>query len=909
MAVVSPVPAIAQGVNSMRCRDVIAPGIMSGRREITEEPVARVIEEKIYVAVGKDVERNKSVLFWALQNSGGKRICIIHVHQPAKMIPVTDMGTKFPASKVKEQEVKAYREIGRQEMQKNLDKYLLLCLQSGVLVSSWTLVYTVQAEKLYIEMDSIEEGILKMISENGIRMLVMGGAADKHYPKYKPHKKAVDLKSKKAISVREHAPASCHTIWFLCKGLLIYTRKISLDVTDTENASSSSSLPARSNLENHFRSLSVIPLQTSHVKPSTCTPDSLRRVRSENFYGRAGSVLGSTFPDGNGGLSTPQRRSDAEGSSDESDGLSRRRHQSSVLSSSSSSGMADAALVPYTGTEVDESGLESIAMSQAKENFNMSSLTGVLNGAIDDTLYNQLQQVMAEAANSRREAFEEAARRAKAEKGALEAMRRVQASEFLYTQELKQRKEIEEAFTKEKEQLDKMKNQRDEVMVELQEALDQKSSLEKQIVESEKVVKELEEKIISAVELLQNYKKEREELQMERDNALKEAEELRKSRAETSGAHMPQFFTEFSFSEIQEATHNFDPSLKIGEGGYGSIYKGLLRHATVAIKRLHSHSLQGPSEFQQEVDVLSKMRHPNLVTLIGACPEAWTLIYEYLPNGSLEDRLSCRDNSPPLSWQTRIRIATELCSVLIFLQSSKPHGIVHGDLKPANILLDANFVTKLSDFGICRLLNKDTTVCCRTGPKGTFVYMDPEFLATGELTPKADVYSFGVILLRLLTGKQALGITKEVQNALDNGHLKNLLDPLAGDWPFVQAEQLANLALRCCEMNRKSRPDLSTDVWRVLEPMRASCGGSSSFQLGSEEHCLPPSYFICPIFQEVMRDPHVAADGFTYEAEALRGWLDSGHDTSPMTNDKLAHRNLVPNLALRSAIQEWLQQH
>lgn len=177
----------------------------------------------------------------------------------------------------------------------------------------------------------------------------------------------------------------------------------------------------------------------------------------------------------------------------------------------------------------------------------------------------------------------------------------VQASEFLYTQELKQRKEIEEAFTKEKEQLDKMKNQRDEVMVELQEALDQKSSLEKQIVESEKVVKELEEKIISAVELLQNYKKEREELQMERDNALKEAEELRKSRAETSGAHMPQFFTEFSFSEIQEATHNFDPSLKIGEGGYGSIYKGLLRHATVAIKRLHSHSLQGPSEFQQEV--------------------------------------------------------------------------------------------------------------------------------------------------------------------------------------------------------------------------------------------------------------------------------------------------------------------
>ncbi|KAE8662483.1 signal peptide peptidase-like 4-like [Hibiscus syriacus] len=335
-----------------------------------------------------------------------------------------------------------------------------------------------------------------------------------------------------------------------------------------------------------------------------------------------------------------------------------------------------------------------------------------------------------------------------------------------------------------------MMNQRDEVMIEFEAALDQKSSLEKQIAESDRRLRS-STKRYSAVELLQNYKKEREELQMERDNALKEAEELRKSRA-------PQ---------------------------------GILRHTTVAIKLLHSNSLQGQSEFQQEVEVFSKMRHPNMVTLIGACPEAWTLVYEYLPNGSLEDRLSCRENSPPLSWQTRIRIATELCSVLIFLHSSKPHGIVHGDLKPANVLLDSNFVTKLSDFGICRLLSNNTTVCCRTDPKGTFAYMDPEFLSTGELTPKAEVYSFGVILLRLLT--------------------------------------------------RRSAFDLSTDVWRMLEPMRASCGGSSSFQLGSEEHCQPPSYFICPIFQEVMRDPHVAGDGFS----------------------------LVPNLALRSTIQEWLQQH
>lgn len=171
----------------------------------------------------------------------------------------------------------------------------------------------------------------------------------------------------------------------------------------------------------------------------------------------------------------------------------------------------------------------------------------------------------------------------------------------MYAEELRQRKETEEALAKGKEELENIKNEKDEVMGELHIALDQKKSLERQIADNDQMVKELEQKIISAVELLQNYKKERDELQLERDNALKEAEELRKSRTEASSSHMPQFFSDFSFSEIEEATQNFNPSLKVGEGGYGSIYKGLLRHTQVAIKVLHSHSLQGPAEFQQEV--------------------------------------------------------------------------------------------------------------------------------------------------------------------------------------------------------------------------------------------------------------------------------------------------------------------
>lgn len=172
----------------------------------------------------------------------------------------------------------------------------------------------------------------------------------------------------------------------------------------------------------------------------------------------------------------------------------------------------------------------------------------------------------------------------------------------MYAEELNQRKETEEALAREKETLENRRKQRDEILERLRSATDQKSLLERQVAESDEMVKELEQKILSAVDLLQKYKEERDELEMERDNALKAAEEIRESRKDCSSSmHINQFFSNFSFSEIKVATYNFDPSLKIGEGGYGSIYKGLLRHSQVAIKMLNSQSLQGPSEYQQEV--------------------------------------------------------------------------------------------------------------------------------------------------------------------------------------------------------------------------------------------------------------------------------------------------------------------
>ncbi|CAK9165527.1 unnamed protein product [Ilex paraguariensis] len=788
MAVVSPMPASPQEINRVRYPTIEITDIMGSVGEIVaESPLpARVIEDKMYVTVGKDVKDSELTLKWALHNSGGKKICILHVHQPAQKIPI--MGTKFAITQLEEQEVRAYHELERQNMHKLLDKYSLICGQAGV-----------RAEKLHIELDSIEKGIVGLISQHGIRKLVMGAALDRLYSR-----KMTEPKSKKAIYVRLQAPVFCH-IWFICKGHLIYTREGKSDGVNVEGAGLS--LAATPSIS--LRSFSVSEGQNDQLRLNGSAPD-YRRVMSDNHGMNLPAFSASYFTEG----LRPRSRLTAEGNFEEWDGLSRRSPSvgSRFSTSSSSEVVYDSASISYARTEGSETGLE-LHGHPDEDHHHLSppSVQPMVHelwhqGTMHNELSHRLEKFVVEAENSQREAYEESIRRRKSEKDAIEAVHRAKVSETLYTKELRRRKEIEEALARGKEENETMKHQLDAVREELQGALEQKESLEIQIANSDRMVQELEEKIFSAVELLRKYKNEQDELKLERDDALREAEELRKKQAEASSStHMPHFFSEFSFSEIEEATRNFDPSLKIGEGGYGNIYKGLLRQTQVAIKMLHSYSQQGPSEFQQEVNILSRLRHPNLVTLIGACPEAWILVYEYLHNGSLEDRLSCKDNTPPLSWQTRIRIAAELCSVLIFLHSCSPHSIVHGDLKPGNILLDANYVSKLSDFGICRVISKDdvssdnTTLCCRTDPKGTLAYMDPEFLDTGELTTKSDVYSFGIILLRLLTGRSAFGITKEVQYALNKGNLKDLLDPTAGDWPFVQAKQLAHLAMSCCE--------------------------------------------------------------------------------------------------------------
>ncbi|KAI3444534.1 hypothetical protein Pfo_001199 [Paulownia fortunei] len=605
-------------------------GSMRGEKEIVEEveprttPSPAIKEDMMFVALGKDEKESETVLMWALHNSRGMKLCILHVHQPAQTIRM--MGGKVSISLLEEDLVKAHHENERHEMHKILDKYIRTCDQAGV-----------RAEKLCIEMDSIEKGILQLISEHGIKWLVMGAAANKSYSR-----KMKEPKSKKAIHVRIEAPRYCH-IWFICKGNLIHTRESKLGGLNIEAESPPFRASPNTEAAQSLRSRSVAEGEYGQIKFRSLALN-YRRARSDND----GMQLLAPS-NGSGGVS-PLSSLNPEGNSDW-DSLSRRSPSlGSHFSTCSSSEIIEVlALIPVPSTEGNGIGFESPMFQQNTGDHRHSSVaSSAIEGNMNDELYDRLDQFVAEAESSRKEAYEESIRRKKAEKDVIDALRRAKSSETMYAEEIRCRKEIEEALARGREEAEKMKWQLDEVMEDLRIAQEEKSLLEGQIADSDKIVEELEHKMYSAVELLQKYKKERDELQVQRDNALRIAEELRGKQAEeASSSSVSQFFSEFSFLEIEEATSNFSQAMKIGEGGYGSIYRGKLRHTQVAIKMLHPNSSQGPFEFQQEVNILGKLRHPHIVTLIGACPEAWALIYEYLPNGSLEDRLNCKNNTPP----------------------------------------------------------------------------------------------------------------------------------------------------------------------------------------------------------------------------------------------------------------------
>ncbi|PAN48475.1 hypothetical protein PAHAL_9G384400 [Panicum hallii] len=363
----------------------------------------------------------------------------------------------------------------------------------------------------------------------------------------------------------------------------------------------------------------------------------------------------------------------------------------------------------------------------------------------------------------------------------------------------------------------------------------------------------------------------------------------------------------FTWEEMESATSSFSEALKIGSGANGTVYKGKIHQTTVAIKLLKSDDSRVTKHFKQELEVLSKTRHRHLLLLLGACLDRACLVYEYMENGSLEDRLQCKGGTSPLPWYYRFRIAWEIALALIYLHSSRPKPIIHRDLKPANILLDSNFTSKIGDAGIATLLplseaSSTHTIRKHTDLVGTLFYMDPEYQRSGQVSAKSDVYALGMVFLQLLTAKSPMGLADIVERAVEQRRLVDILDQRAGKWPVKAAYELAQLGLSCLEMRGKNRPDLKSNVLVVLE--RLNKIASTARDSVRPVPTAPPSHFICPILKRVMQDPCIASDGYSYERVAIEMWLHE-NDVSPLTKTQLPDKNLVPNHALLCAINSW----
>ncbi|KAL8111949.1 putative serine/threonine-protein kinase PBL3 [Apium graveolens] len=299
----------------------------------------------------------------------------------------------------------------------------------------------------------------------------------------------------------------------------------------------------------------------------------------------------------------------------------------------------------------------------------------------------------------------------------------------------------------------------------------------------------------------------------------------------------------FSFNELRNATRNFRPDSLLGEGGFGYVFKGWINEhtlsatkpgsgMTIAVKRLKPEGFQGHKEWLTELNYLGQLHHPNLVKLIGYCLEGDSrlLVYEFMPKGSLENHLF-RKGPTQLSWAIRIKVAVDAARGLSFLHDAD-NQVIFRDLKAANILLDAEFNAKLSDFGLAKAGPTGDKTHVSTQVMGTHGYAAPEYVATGRLTSKSDVYSFGVVLLELLTGRRAIDDSKVVveQHLVDwalpylsdKRKLFRIMDSkLEGQYPQKAAFAAATLAFKCLNTEFKSRPQMS-EVVASLEELRSS---------------------------------------------------------------------------------------
>ncbi|MBA0826848.1 hypothetical protein Goarm_011667 [Gossypium armourianum] len=306
----------------------------------------------------------------------------------------------------------------------------------------------------------------------------------------------------------------------------------------------------------------------------------------------------------------------------------------------------------------------------------------------------------------------------------------------------------------------------------------------------------------------------------------------------------------FSLDELRDATNCFNRKLKIGVGGFGSVYKGTIKPLNgrgdpivVAVKKLNAHGLQGHKEWLAEIQFLGVVSHPNLVKLIGYCSVDGErgiermLVYEYMPNRSLEDHLF--NSTSTLPWKMRLEIMLGVAEGLAYLHEGLEVKVIYRDFKSSNVLLDENFRPKLSDFGLAREGPTGDHTHVSTGVYGTYGYAAPEYVETGHLTIQSDIWTFGVVLYEVLTGRRTVERNRPTleqklldwvkQFPPDSKRFSMIIDPrLRNNYSLNAAQKVGKLANSCLNKNAKERPAMSQVVESLKQVIQELEEASSS---------------------------------------------------------------------------------
>ncbi|KAJ7963127.1 protein kinase family protein [Quillaja saponaria] len=297
----------------------------------------------------------------------------------------------------------------------------------------------------------------------------------------------------------------------------------------------------------------------------------------------------------------------------------------------------------------------------------------------------------------------------------------------------------------------------------------------------------------------------------------------------SNGASLESEKRQYTYSDLVKITNNFERV--IGKGGFGAVYHGYIDDTQVAVKMLSPSSVQGYQQFLAEVNLLMRVHHRNLTSLVGYCNEEthMGLIYEYMELGNLDEHLSGEDSRVKLlSWEDRLRIAMDAAQGLEYLHNGCKPPIVHRDVKCTNILLNKNFQAKLADFGLSRIFPTDGGTHVSTIVAGTPGYLDPEYYTSNRLTEKSDVFSFGVVLLEIITSQPVIKrdddeithISNWVSFMLPRGDIKNIVDTrLHGDFDNNSAWKAVEIAMACVSSNSTNRPTMNDVVMELKESL------------------------------------------------------------------------------------------